>query len=122
MEKLFNTAHTQCILSCTQDYIIHKIGSDEYPIIRKSVVAAETADSYEEVAVSDIPPYTENQYKAAVESLIRERYSASDEIALINNIMEENPSEEHQSEYAAYQSYREECKIKAKATLTQSGE
>ena len=40
---------------------------------------------WEEVA--DRPPYSEDEYKTKVEELIRERYTVSDEFALINNCL-----------------------------------
>lgn len=69
---------------------------------------------WEEVA--DRPPYSEDEYKTKVEELIRERYTVSDEFALINNVMTA-PTEATQEEYARYQQYREECKRRAKETL-----
>ena len=68
-----------------------------------------------------MPPYTTAEYEAKVEELIRERYTVSQELALINNVMA-NVTEKRQSEYAAYQDYREECKRKAKEILTDKNE
>lgn len=67
--------------------------------------------------VDSRPSYSETEYKAKVEELIRERYTVSDEFALINNVMTA-PTEATQEEYARYQQYREECKRRAKETLT----
>lgn len=103
-------------LDCDNDHILHRIGSADYPVMRHATV--KDPDAWEEIAVADIPPYTEAEYKAKVEELIRERYSASDEFALINNVMSE-ATEKRQSEYAEYQAYREECKRRAKEMLTQ---
>lgn len=71
-------------------------------------------DNYEEIAVSDIPPYTKTEYNAKVAELIHERYDADKEMSLINNMMEAEPTEVHKAEYLAYQAYRAECKLKAK--------
>ena len=72
------------------------------------------AARWEEVA--DRPPYSEDEYKTKAEELIRERYTVSDEFALINNVMTA-PTEATREEYARYQQYREECKRRAKETL-----
>lgn len=97
-------------------HILHRIGSENYPDIHHTTVKA--PDQWEEIAVADIPPYTEAEYKARVEALIRERYTASDEFALINNVMS-GATEKRQNEYAEYQAYRQECKARAKELLTQ---
>lgn len=78
-------------------------------------VKAGEAARWEEIA--DRPPYSEDEYKAKVEELIRERYTVSDEFALINNVITA-PTEATQEEYARYQQYREECKRCAKEALT----
>lgn len=104
-------------LDTDNDHILHRIGSDSYPDIHHTTVRPDQVADYEEVALTDIPPYSEAEYKAKVEELIRERYSASDEFALINNVMA-GATEKRQSEYAEYQTYRAECKARAKAILT----
>lgn len=102
-------------LDTDADHILHRIGLKDYTEIRHAIV--KDPEEWEELAVADIPPYTEAEYKAKVEELIRERYSASDEFALINNVMS-GATEKRQSEYAEYQAYREECKRRAKEELT----
>lgn len=104
-------------LAAGQGHILHKVGSGEFPEMRRVLVKPSEVDMYEEVAVADIPPYTEAQYAAEVERLIRERYSVADELALINNVMS-GATRERQAEYAAYQDYRAECKARAKEILT----
>ncbi len=103
-------------ISTDQDHILHRIGSEDYPEIRKAMTTASDIHHWEEIPLADIPPYTEAEYGARVEELIRERYSVADEFALINNVMA-GVTEKRQSEYAAYQEFREECKRRAKEML-----
>lgn len=93
---------------------IHKLGTDLY-CKTKILLKGESVSDYEEV--DELPKYTYEEYKQKVIELIRKRYSADDEFALINNIMDVNSTQRQKSEYAEYQAYREECKIKAKEEL-----
>lgn len=103
-------------ISTDSEHILHRIGDEEYPIIRKIMTL--NPSEWEEVAVADIPPYTEGEYAYKVAELVHERYSIDAEIALINNIREESPSQRHLDEYATYTAYRKECKERAKEFLT----
>lgn len=91
---------------------LHRVGSDEYTEIRRTIV--KDPDDWEEIAVADIPPYTKAEYDKKVAELIHARYDADREMSLINNMMEAEPTEAHKAEYSAYQAYRAECKLKAK--------
>ena len=51
------------------------------------------------------------QYESKVESLIRERYTLSQELAILRQ------QESKTEEYQAYYDYCEECKIKARAEV-----
>lgn len=117
MEKTYNAQLNMWQLTVDADHILHKVGYENYDEIRRIMVRPTDVEMYEEVAVADIPPYTEAEYKAKVEELIRERYSASDEFALINNMMSEG-TVKRKREYAAYQDFREECKSRAKQLLS----
>ncbi len=117
MNKTYKENLNMWALDTDADHILHRVGSDDYTPIRHTT--AKDPDAWEEIAVADIPPYNEAEYKAKVEELIRERYTASDEFALINNVMA-NVTEKRQSEYAAYQAYREDCKVRARAILSDS--
>lgn len=99
------------------DHIIHRIGAPDFPEIRRAIISSDDTTKYEEVAIADIRPYTEAEYSAKVEELIRQRYTASDELALINNVMA-GVTEKRKAEYDAYQDYRAECKLRAKEALT----
>lgn len=98
---------------CTDaEHILHRIGSEDYPTIRRIMVNATDAANYEEVSVADIPAYTKAEYDAEVERLIAERYSNGKEIE-VNREHDTKPEQ-----FAAYMAYIEECKAKAVANLT----
>lgn len=99
-------------LSTDKEHILHRIGSEDYNVIRK--IMTSNPDEWEEIAVTDIPPYTKAEYDKKVAELIHARYDADKEMSLINNIMKAEPTEVHKAEYSAYQAYRAECKLKAK--------
>lgn len=99
-------------LSTDKEHILHRIGSEDYNVIRK--IMTSNPDEWEEIAVTDIPPYTKSEYDKKVAELIHARYDADKEMSLINNMMEAEPTEVHKAEYSAYQAYRAECKLKAK--------
>ena len=48
---------------------------------------------------------------------MREKYSQSAVEAIINNYLSDPENEEYKAEFAALQTYREECKDKAKAEV-----
>lgn len=99
------------IILTSDSGIIHKIGTDAYyPSF--IMLPSETINMYEEV--DEKPAYTQQQYNAKVEELIAEKYSHNQETSLINNFLETNPSQTHIDEYYEYQSFRLECKQKAK--------
>lgn len=78
--------------------------------------AIPASEDVEEIAV--YIPYTdeelkqkaEKDYKDTVESLIRERYSLNDELAILRQ------RDSKPEEFAEYNAYAEECKTAAKAT------
>lgn len=117
MQKNYRKDINMWVLDTDQEHILHRKGNEDFTPIRHTTVNPEDVDAWEEIAVVDIPPYTEAEYKAKVTELIRGRYSADDEFALINNVMA-GVTEKRQSEYAAYQEFREECKRRAKEILT----
>lgn len=79
-----------------------------------AVEAKDAYDEYENILV--YIPYTEEEleqekirrYEELVETLIRERYSLSEELALLRQ------RDSKAEEFAAYNAYAEECKAKAK--------
>lgn len=101
------------------DGLIHKVGTDTYV---KSIILlpSDTLDMYEEV--SEMPPYTKEEYDNMVAELVRQKYSESEEFALQRKAINAafSPStlsaenEKSLNEYAEYNSYVEECKMNAK--------
>lgn len=115
MQKTYKENSDLWALDTDAGHILHRVGSDDYTEIRHTMV--KDPEAWEEIAVSDLPAFTPAEYGAKVESLIRERYSASDEFALINNMLLPNPTEAQAAEYAAYQAYRAECKERARESM-----
>ena len=87
---------------------VHRIGSDVY-FTRATIRKGDTADMYEEV--DEVPKYTEAEYKAKVEEKIRERYTTSDELAILRQ------RDTKPEEYEAYFAYAEECKQKVREDM-----
>ena len=92
-----------------KDHILHRIDSDDYGEIRHAMVS--NPDEWEEIAVTDIPPYTKAEYDAEVERLIALRYSHGKEIE-VNREHDTKPER-----FAEYLAYIEECKATAKENL-----
>lgn len=118
MEKSYKEDINMWALDTDENHILHKIGSDDYTELHHATV--KDPSLWEEIAVEEIPPYTEAQYSAKVAELVHERYSLDDEIALINNMRDGDVTEKRRTEYAEYQLYRTECKVKAKELLSAS--
>lgn len=97
----------------TDNRLIHRIGTDTY-FRRGTTLPTDTADCFEEVDC--IPPYTKSEYDAKVAELVRERYSDSEEFAIQRKYLNSLSAadEQAQAEYAAYNSYVDECKQRAK--------
>lgn len=100
-------------------YENHRITSDSGKYVRRladgltaKAIAAMTynADDYEEV---DELPMTvdESAYKAAVERLIRERYSVADELGILRQ------RDTKPQEFAEYNAFAEQCKAEARAEI-----
>lgn len=109
---------TRCFITATEGKLRKKstkaiLGSATY------LMPNETVDDYEEVLPGDEPAYTEDEYNAKVSELIRQRYTANEEVALINNMLDDDPTEEHIAEYKAYQAYRKQCKRGAPAAIAE---
>lgn len=103
---------------CDGSHILHRKGDKEYnPEQRRICVPVEDVTNYEEIAVEDIPSQFEADYKARVISLIRARYDADDEIALLRQ------RDTKPDEYAAYNAYVEQCKAETREEMEEmSGE
>ena len=101
-------------ISTDSEHILHRKGSDDYTTIRKAITA--NPEDWEEIAIEDIPPYTNAQYAAKVSELIHQKYSLDDEIALRANL-EDDPTEKRKNEFAEYLAFRKQCKEQAKKLL-----
>ena len=75
-------------LSCTEEYYLHRKGSELYPACRRLHVKADEVDDWEEILIADIPPYTKAQYRALVVELIRERYDFDKEFEIQRELLE----------------------------------
>lgn len=91
------------------DNWIHRIGSDTY--VKRIAVKAETIPNYEEITRK--PAYTKAEYDARVNDLIRQRYSESEEFAILRQ------RDIKPAEYSAYYAHCEACKELAKVELTE---
>ena len=114
MEKIYKESIGLWQLRTDKSHILHRIGSDDYTEMRDAHVSNPV--EWEELALSEIPPYTKAEYDAEVERLIAERYSHGKEIE-VNREHDTKPEQ-----FAAYMAYIEECKAKAVANLTAKNE
>lgn len=114
MEKIYKESIGLWQLRTDKSHILHRIGSDDYTENRDAHVS--NPDEWEELALSEIPPYTKAEYDAEVERLIAERYSQGKEIE-VNREHDTKPEQ-----FATYMAYIEECKAKAVANLTAKNE
>ena len=103
-------------ISTDNTHILYRKGSDDYATIRKAITA--NPEDWEEIAIEDIPPYTNAQYAAKVSELIHQKYSLDDEIALRANL-EDDPTEKRKNEFAEYLAFRKQCNEEAKKLLTE---
>ena len=109
MKKTYNDKYNSYHIDTDGDeFILHHIGSDNYSHIRHAVVPSADIDNWEEIAIADIPSYTQADYKAKVIELIHQRYSIDDETAILRQ------RDTKPEEFAAYNTYAEECKTKAR--------
>lgn len=114
MEKIYKESIGLWQLRTDKSHILHRIGSDDYTEKRDAHVSNPV--EWEELALSEIPPYTKAEYDAEVERLIAERYSHGKEIE-VNREHDTKPEQ-----FAAYMAYIEECKARAVANLTAKNE
>ena len=105
MEKIYKESIGLWQLRTDKSHILHRIGSDDYTEKRDAHVSNPV--EWEELALSEIPPYTKAEYDAEVERLIAERYSHGKEIE-VNREHDTKPEQ-----FAAYMAYIEECKARA---------
>lgn len=117
MEKNYKQNIDMYAVDTDADHILHRIGSDDYTEIRH--IMAKDPDAWEEVSINDLPLYTKEEYKEEVIRLIREKYDGDDENAIFRKMLQSKPLERYINEYESYNSFVEECKLKAKENLWQ---
>lgn len=97
----------------TTDKFIHIKGTDSYAKLILGIGISE--DMCEEV--DEIPtPFSEDEYNKSVEDRIRQKYSLSEELAILRQ------RDTKQEEFAAYFSYCEDCKADARAEIQKNAE
>lgn len=97
----------------TDGKIVHRIGKETY--FKRAIVGnSVSVEEFEEV--DNMPKYTQGEYSAKVEELIRGKYTLSDELAILRQ------RDEKPEEYSAYYAYAEECKVQAKEILNNKTE
>ena len=117
MKKTYNNKYNLYHINTDGDgFILHRIGSDSYSHIHHAVVPSADIDNWEEIAIADIPSYTQADYKAKVIELIRQRYSIDDETAILRQ------RDTKPEEFDAYNTYAEECKAEARLILKSKSE
>lgn len=133
MKKIYLPDVDRYEISCTEEYYLHEIGSEDYPEMRKARIKAADVDRWEEVLIANIPPYTKEQYKAKVVELIRERYDINKEMEIQREMLDAllNPTPmsaddtdagitDVASNFNVYNDYVEECKRRAKEMLSET--
>ncbi len=125
MQKTYKPLINMWELSTDATHILHRIGSEDYTEIRKIMTA--NPSEWEEVALTDIPPYTKSEYDNKVAELVHERYTADEESALhrkmINAIMSpdtisaDGSANKALKEYQAYNAYVQGCKERVRKEL-----
>lgn len=90
------------------DKYVHRLGTESY-FKRSTLLPRDTVDKFEEV--DEIPEETGTSYNEEVNSMIRQRYSLSEELAILRQ------RDTKPEEFAAYNEYAEECKSKVKAMM-----
>ncbi len=99
------------------EYNNHRITSDSGKYVRRladgltaKAIAAMTYAPEEYEEVDEMPvSFDETAYKAAVERLIRERYTVADELGILRQ------RDTKPQEFAEYNAFAEACKAQAKA-------
>lgn len=90
------------------DKFVHRLGTESY-FKRSTLLPGDTADKFEEVdAVPEQPSF---DYNEEVNSMIRQRYSLSEELAILRQ------RDTKPGEFAVYNEYAEGCKAKVKAMV-----
>ena len=90
------------------DKFVHRLGTESY-FKRSTLLPGDTVDKFEEVDA--IPEETETSYNEEVNSMIRQRYSLSEELAILRQ------RDTKPEEFAVYNEYAEQCKAEVKRRM-----
>lgn len=116
-------------ISTDADHVIRKKGDNNPTQIRRRRIDAADIDEWEEVAVADMRPYSDEQYNDKVAELVAERYPMAEENAitrkLLNKLLHPDVATLDESgtdtelpkevaQFEAYNAYVEDCKRRAK--------
>lgn len=109
-------------LTCDEDHIIRRRGSEDNGTDdRRATVREGEEAGWEEVPLAEVTAARyekerEAAYEADVEARIRERYSVSQELAILRQ------RDAKPEEFAEYNAYAERCKAESKAALADGKE
>lgn len=114
MEKKF-LSNGLVSLTAAKGCKLHEAGTESSRVYGQITVKAQEAENWEDVEEAGIPPYGAAEYKARVVALVRERYDADDETAILRQ------RDSKPQEFAEYYAYVEGCKARARAELIAEG-
>lgn len=89
---------------------VHRLGTESY-FKRSTLLPGDTVGKFEEV--DEIPEETGTNYNEEVNSMIRQRYSLSEELAILRQ------RDSKPDEFAAYNEYAEYCKVEVKRRMAE---
>lgn len=89
---------------------IHRLGMESY-FKRSTLLPGDTAGKFEEV--DEIPEETGTNYNEEVNSMIRQKYSLSEELAILRQ------RDSKPDEFEAYNEYAEYCKVEVKRRMAE---
>lgn len=89
---------------------VHRLGTESY-FKRSTLLPGDTAGNFEEV--DEIPEETGTSYNEEVNSMIRQRYSLSEELAILRQ------RDSKPDEFEAYNEYAEYCKVEVKRRMAE---
>lgn len=89
---------------------VHRLGTESY-FKRSTLLPGDTAGNFEEV--DEVPEETGTNYNEEVNSMIRQRYSLSEELAILRQ------RDSKPDEFEAYNEYAEYCKVEVKRRMAE---
>lgn len=89
---------------------VHRLGTESY-FKRSTLLPGDTVGKFEEV--DEIPEETGTNYNEEVNSMIRQRYSLSEELAILRQ------RDSKPDEFEVYNEYAEYCKVEVKRRMAE---